>query len=147
MSEGSSEISPSAEIDSERSEVESYCDASESESASTIECWQQPQKNLKKETTDEGAGGDCIVLPQNEPGNVANLTAVQDRVMRIVKRVNLISKCLKNLHRELKERGSIYREETSSSCSDECTQEPPKLEQAVECIGDIEAGQDCKPMQ
>lgn len=147
MSEGSSEISRSAEIDSGRSEEESHCDASESESTNTIECWQQQQNNLKKESNDEGACGDCIVHPQNEPGNLVDLAVIQKRVMRIVKRVNLISQCLKNLHRELKERGSIYREESSSSFSDECTEEPPKLEQAVKCIGDIDTGEDCKPVQ
>lgn len=141
MSEGSSEISRSAEIDSGRSEEEFYCDVSESESANTIECWQQQQKNLKKESTDDGGGGDCIALPQNGPGNLADLTKVQKRVMRIVERVNLVSQCLKNLHRELKERGSIYREESLGSFSDECTQESPKLEQAVEHIGEDEASE------
>lgn len=148
MSEGSSEISRSAEIESGRSEEESYCDVSESESANTIECWQQQQKNLKKESTDDGGGGDSIALPQNGPGNLGDLTVVQNRVMRMVERVNLISQCLKKLHRELKEHGSIYREESLRSFSDECTQESPKLEQAVEHIGDDDAAvEDCKAVQ
>lgn len=99
MSEKSSEIFGFSQLDTESVQEESYSTISESE--------QEEQR--------PSGGGDCIVPYAKQPDNVPDLALIQKRVVKIVKRINRLSQCLRDLHLELKARGDGYLEESKSS--------------------------------